>query len=149
MECIYHCFYLCVLRRIRRGRLPGVCESGALTTLVIPSRDCPRLVIIKLPPCYLHIRHILNSMTKTDKRNILTTGYTTGYNDNSLTMANVHSTMIKLMLVATMQLAKVTNHIPDRVTALGHMPGDCRKPFLICHRNAVIRAGIRPLMARQ
>ena len=45
MECIYHCFNLCILQRIWRGRLPGAgFISGALTTLVIPSRDCPRLV---------------------------------------------------------------------------------------------------------
>ena len=37
-------FYLCILQRIWRGRLPGVCESGALATLVIPFRDCPPLV---------------------------------------------------------------------------------------------------------
>src|SRR5208282_123373 len=43
-ECSYHCFYMCILQRIWRGRLPGVCESGALTILVIPSRDCPHLV---------------------------------------------------------------------------------------------------------
>ena len=43
-------FYLCIIQRIWRGRLPGVCESGALTTLVIPSRDCPPLVIIIFLP---------------------------------------------------------------------------------------------------
>ena len=46
---IYHCFYLCILQRIWRGRLPDAgFISGALTTLVIPSRDCPRLVAIEL-----------------------------------------------------------------------------------------------------
>jgi len=35
-----------ILHHIWRCRLPGVCESGALTILAIPSRDCPPLVVI-------------------------------------------------------------------------------------------------------
>ena len=46
-------FYMCILQRIWRGRLPGVCESCALTTLVIPSRDCPPLVLFGMQKCQI------------------------------------------------------------------------------------------------
>jgi len=35
--CVFTVVFLCILQRVWRGRLPGVCESGALTILVIPS----------------------------------------------------------------------------------------------------------------
>ena len=45
---IFTIVLLCILQRIWRCRLPDVWESGALTILVIPSRDCPHLVNTEL-----------------------------------------------------------------------------------------------------
>src|SRR5208282_5445903 len=35
--CVFAIVFLCILQRVWRGRLPRVCESGALTILVILS----------------------------------------------------------------------------------------------------------------